>query len=72
MAKTRKTRKTIVMSLSVTAPAGMSALGIRREVLTRINYVGPRYDAFSLGLPETAEDGNGYLRVRASLAKREI
>jgi hypothetical protein len=66
-----KTRKTIVMELKVTAPAGMRAGQVKREVLTRINHIGPHFDAFALDLPYSAEDDKGYIRVRASLAKRE-
>ncbi len=66
-----KTRKTVSMTLSVNAPAGMSAAQIRREVLTRINRVGPHYDAFALGLPDTTEGGDGYLKFRASAFRKD-
>lgn len=66
-----KTRKTIVIALKVTAPVGMRAGHVKREVLTRINYIGPHFDSYMLDLPDSAEDDKGYLRVRASLAKRE-
>lgn len=67
-----KTRKTIVMSLRVTGPAGMPARAIRREVLTRINEVGGHFDTCDFDLPDSQSDAHGYLRVRASLAKREV
>jgi hypothetical protein len=65
------TRKTIVITLKITAPAGMNARQIRQEVKTRINEVAPYFDAFSLQLPDSAEGKNGYLRLRAANAKRE-
>lgn len=65
MAK-KSTRKTTTVTLKVTAPAGMTAAQIRREVKTRVNLVRPYYDAFSLLLPDTAEGSDGYLRLRAS------
>lgn len=60
-----KARKTVTITLAVTAPAGMKAAAIRREVLTRINDVTGHYDAFDLGLPDSAETGGGYLNIRA-------
>ncbi|AEI71134.1 hypothetical protein [EBPR siphovirus 5] len=65
-----KTRKSITLTLRVNAPAGMSAAQIRREVLTRVNQVTGHYDAFALGLPDTAENGAGYLKIRASAVSK--
>lgn len=66
-----KTRKSVVIALKITAPAGMTASQIRQEVKTRINDVAPHFDAFGLRLPDSAEGPDGYLRLRAANAKRE-
>lgn len=59
-------RKRVRMLLDVTAPAGMTSAQVRREVRTRIDRVGPHYDAFSIGLPDSAEGSDGYIRVRVA------
>lgn len=61
-----KTRKQIEIRLKITAPAGMTAAQIRREVKTRINSVAPHYDAHGLDLPWQAEGADGYLKIKAS------
>lgn len=61
-------RETITLTLKISAPAGMHARAIKREVLTRINQVTGHYCAFSLGLPDSAEDWRG-LRVKAKIAR---
>lgn len=66
-----KTRKSVTLTLRVNAPAGMSAAQIRREVLTRVNQVTGHYGAFALGLPDTAEGGDGYLKFRASAFRKD-
>lgn len=64
-------RKAIVITLKVTAPAGMTARQIRQEVKTRINDVTGHFDAFGLRLPDSAEGSDGHLRLHAANAKRE-
>lgn len=61
--------RTISLSLQISAPKGMNARTIKREVLTRINNVCGHYDAFTLGLPDSSEDLRGNLKVKATLAK---
>lgn len=67
----KKARKVIYMNLKVTAPAGMMARDIRREVLTRINEACQHFDAFGLNLPDSAENEGGVLRVRAAIKRGE-
>ena len=67
----RKTRKSVSVSLQVTAPAGMPIQAIRREVLTRINDVTGHYCGVDFDLPDSAEGTDGNLKIRASLARPE-
>jgi len=67
-----KMRKTITISLRITAPVGMTAAQIRTEAKTRITDVAPHFDAFSLRLPDSAEGADGYIRLRAANAKRPV
>ncbi|MCZ8104018.1 MAG: hypothetical protein O9972_39755 [Burkholderiales bacterium] len=62
----KKARKNVRITMEVTAPAGMTAAQVRREVRTRINKVAPWYDAYTLNLPHTTEGSDGYLRVRVT------
>lgn len=63
-----KTRKQIEVRLKISAPAGMTAAQIRREVKTRINDMCPCFDAFELNLSHTAEGPDGYLKIKAANA----
>jgi hypothetical protein len=65
-------RKLVTLTINVMVPEKMSLTQVRREVKTRINDVGAYYDAFSIGLPDTAEDQNGYIWIRAAITKTEV
>jgi hypothetical protein len=59
-----KKRKMVTMSLRVSAPAGMTAAQVRQEIRTRIVNLSGHYDAFALGLPDSAETGQGVLDLK--------
>lgn len=64
-------RPALDISLRITAPAGMPAAAVRREVITRINEVTGCYSAFDLRLPYQAEGSDGNLRVKASRLRQK-
>jgi hypothetical protein len=66
-----KTRKSVTVTLKITAPVGMPARAIRREVLTRINDMTGHFDGFDFNLPSSAEGDDGCIRIRAAIGKRE-
>lgn len=61
------TTRTITLKLAIKAPKGMTGPAIRREVLTRINEVNAHYEASALGLPDSAENDQGYLKIKAKV-----
>jgi hypothetical protein len=64
-------RPALDISLRVTAPAGMPAAAIRREVLTRINDLTGHYSAFDFRLSDQAEGPDGNLRIKASRLRQK-
>lgn len=65
----KKRTRTIIMTLKITAPAGMRAAHIKREVKTRINEVNGYYDEFSFDLPGSAFNCHGEVKMRAASHK---
>ncbi len=56
-------RKTLTLTLTVSAPKKMPAADIRKELRARINDYCGYFDAFSIGLPESDTDDAGGPRI---------
>lgn len=64
-----RTRKSVTITLKVTAPAKMKIAHIRREVITRINHLTGHYCSADLGLGWREDGPDGNIRIKAALHK---
>ena len=68
-----KRRKIVTMTLTVSAPAGMTAAQVRQEVRTRVVHLSGHYDSYNLGLPDSAMTGHGVLDVKVrKIGKQDV
>lgn len=59
-----KRRKTVTMTLTVSAPVGMTVTQVRQEVRSRIDHLAGHWAAYELDLPDSDENAHGYLCVK--------